>query len=87
MTPRPNAQSMDLDDLWRLHVELTKILAENITGGKLELDKRLAQLGRTEQFGKVARLEAKADWPRRKYKVLPSCLVAASAPDTSWKTS
>lgn len=63
---------MDLDDLWRLHVELTKILAENITGGKLELDKRLAQLGRTEQFGKVARLEAKADRPRRNYpKVLP----------------
>jgi len=71
MTPRPNAQSMDLDDLWRLHVELTKILAENITGGKLELDKRLAQLGRTEQFGKVARLEAKADRPRRKYPKVP----------------
>ena len=80
---------MDLDDLWRLHVELlTKILAEKITGGKLELDKRLAQLGRTEQFGKVARLEAKADWPQRKFCTRqPSCLVAASAPDTSWKTS
>lgn len=82
---------MDLDDLWRLHVELlTKILAEKITGGKLELDKRLAQLGRTEQFGKVARLEAKPTGLGANIKFCPrqpSCLVAASAPDTSWKTS
>ena len=32
---------MDLDDLWRLQEELTKILAEKITSEKLELENAL----------------------------------------------
>jgi DNA-binding protein H-NS len=77
-------KNMDLDELWRLHEELTKILAEKITGEKLELENRLAQLRRTEHLGKVARPEAKADRPRRKYpKVLPK-YSNPSVPTETW---
>ena len=44
-------KNMDLDELWRLHEELTKILAEKITGEKLELENRLAQFGRFAALG------------------------------------
>jgi DNA-binding protein H-NS len=77
-------KNMDLDELWHLHEELTKMLAEKIAGEKLELESRLALLRRTEQFGKVARPEAKADRPRRRYpKVLPK-FSNPSVPTETW---
>jgi DNA-binding protein H-NS len=37
-------QDMDFDELWLLHEELTKILADKISAEKSKLEKRLAQL-------------------------------------------
>jgi DNA-binding protein H-NS len=69
-----NLASMDFDELWDLHEELSKILAEKIRAEKRRLEERLAQLTHPEQIKKMATpLEERgADRPRRKYpKVLP----------------
>ena len=63
---------MDFDDLWRLHQELTKVLAEKITTEKRKLEERLSQLGHAEEAGL-----------RRKYpKVLPKYANPAAALET-----
>jgi DNA-binding protein H-NS len=72
--------AMDFDELWLLHEELTKTLAEKITAEKLELEKRLASLNRTEAGG----IAAPSDPPRRKYpKVMPKYF-NPSAPTETW---
>jgi DNA-binding protein H-NS len=40
-------ETMDFEELWALHEELTKVLAEKITAEKIALDRRLALLNRT----------------------------------------
>lgn len=77
--------AMDFDELWLLHEELTKILAEKISAEKRKLEERLAQLSRGEQIGETPALpEQKADRPRRKYpKVLPKYF-NPSAPLETW---
>lgn len=71
----PDLETMDFEELWRLHEELTKILSEKIVAEKLELEKRLAQLNRAEKIGEAGSAlgETKTNQPpRRKYpKVLP----------------
>ncbi|AMA61179.1 H-NS histone family protein [Bradyrhizobium sp. CCGE-LA001] len=73
---RQDLEAMGFEELWLLHEELTKILAEKITAEKRELEKRLAQLNQPDQFGdsESAATETGAGQPqpRRKYpKVLP----------------
>jgi DNA-binding protein H-NS len=70
---KPDLEAMDLDELWLIHEELTKILSERITAEKSELEKRLAKLNRVEKFGEVATPLSKTNRaPRRQYpKVLP----------------
>ena len=48
-------QDMDFDELWLLHEELTKILADKISAEKSKLEKRLAQLSLGEQAGEAPR--------------------------------
>ena len=79
-------EAMDFDELWLLHEELTKILAEKISAEKRKLEKRLAQLSRAEQVGEAAGPpeERTTDRPRRKYpKVLPKYF-NPSAPTETW---
>ena len=81
MGKKLDLQAMDFDELWLLHEELTKILAEKITAEKLELEKRLAQLNRANPIGEA---KSGADRPRRKYpKVLPKYF-NPSAPTETW---
>jgi DNA-binding protein H-NS len=78
--------AMDFDELWLLHEELTKILAEKISAEKHKLEKRLAQLSRGEQVGEAQSSpnEQRIDRPRRKYpKVLPK-YSNPSAPLETW---
>jgi DNA-binding protein H-NS len=78
---------MEFDELWLLHEELTKILAEKISAEKLELEKRLAKLTRVEQTGEMgsSSAEPRTDRPqRRKYpKVLPKYF-NPSTPGETW---
>lgn len=81
-----NLDSLDFDELWGLHEELTKILAVKISSEKRKLEKRLAQLSRPEQISETARRpkEGGVDRPRRKYpKVLPKYFNPA-APLETW---
>jgi DNA-binding protein H-NS len=67
---RTDLETMDFDELWVLHEQLTKLLSEKITTEKLQLERRLAQLSRVEQIRDVD--GALANRPRRKYpKVQP----------------
>lgn len=70
---RHDLEAMDFEELWLLHEELTKILAEKITAEKRELEKRLAQLNQPHQFGQAGSGSAEtSQLPRRKYpKVMP----------------
>jgi len=72
---RQDLEAMDFEELWLLHEELTKILAEKITAEKQELEKRLAQLNRPDQLGETETgpVETRTGQPpRRKYpKVVP----------------
>jgi DNA-binding protein H-NS len=77
-------EAMDFEELWLLHEELTKILAEKITAEKLELEKRLAQLNPTVQIGEAGGAESRTGRPRRKYpKVMPKYF-NPSAPTETW---
>ncbi len=78
--------AMDFDELWLLHGNLTKILAEKITAEKLELESRLAQLNRANPVGEAESSSAKprSGRPRRKYpKVLPKYF-NPTAPTETW---
>jgi DNA-binding protein H-NS len=72
---KQDLEAMDFEELWLLHEELTKILAEKITAEKQELEKRLAQLNRPEPVGDTEASSTEASIgqpPRRKYpKVVP----------------
>jgi len=66
--------TLEFNELWRMHEELTELLSERIMAEKLELEKRLAHLNRVEFIKPgVPSVGSGADRaPRRKYpKVLP----------------
>lgn len=78
---------MDFEELWLLHEELTKILAEKITAEKQELEKRLAQLNRPEQFGGAEKSAAEtgtAQPPRRRYPKVAPKYVNPIRPTETW---
>jgi DNA-binding protein H-NS len=82
---RPNFEAMDFDELWLLHEDLTKLLAERIGAEKRKLESRLTRLARVEQLGKAASPPDRgSSRPRRKYpKVLPKYF-NPSAPAETW---
>lgn len=41
-------KALSFDDLWRLHEELTKVLAEKLVAERMELDRRLALLSQRQ---------------------------------------
>lgn len=68
-------EGMDFDDLWRLHDEVTRILAEKIMAEKLDLERRLLLLNRDQINDETRSAQDDAiisKPPARKYpKVLP----------------
>ena len=71
----PDLDTMQFEELWLIHEELTKILSERIVAEKRELEERLAKLNRVEiirESGNANQLAISGHAPRRKYpKVLP----------------
>lgn len=86
---KKDLEAMQFSELWRLHEEIAKILADRIFAEKRELEKRLAQLNRSEITGekKSSSAAVVADHsrsPRRKYpRVLPKYR-NPSAPSETW---
>ena len=79
---RTDLETMDFDELWLLHEQLTKLLSEKITTEKLQLERRLAQLSRVEQTGDVE--GARANRPRRKYPKVQPKYWNPSQPTQKW---
>jgi DNA-binding protein H-NS len=49
MNKRDKLETMPLDELWRLHEEVIRILASRVEAQKLKIDRQLEELGR--RFG------------------------------------
>lgn len=77
---------MQFNELWLLHEEITEILADRIVAEKRELEKRLAQLNRS-QIAREAPSKGPprtGTQPRRKYpRVLPKYR-NPSSPSETW---
>jgi DNA-binding protein H-NS len=77
--------TMNFEELWLLHEELAKILAEKITAEKQQLEKRLAQLNRPEQMLDGSFAEWGADRPpRRKYPKVEPKYCNPQVPSETW---
>ncbi|MEH2540857.1 DNA-binding protein H-NS [Bradyrhizobium sp. AZCC 1577] len=79
---RTDLETMDFDELWLLHEQLTKLLSEKITTEKLQLERRLAQLSRVEQMRDIE--GAPANRPRRKYPKVQPKYWNPSQPSQKW---
>jgi DNA-binding protein H-NS len=44
MNKKLNLEAMSIDEMWRLHEELNRVLSARLTSEKRQLEKRLAQL-------------------------------------------
>ena len=76
MTKKLNLASMSVDEMWRLHEEIGRVLSVRLTSEKRELEKRLAQLRREKETHQLDSVVAQSlkDVPRarRKYpRVFP----------------
>jgi DNA-binding protein H-NS len=85
---KKDLDEMQFNELWRLHEEIARILAERIFVEKRELEKRLAQLNRSDIAGdqRLSRSTAVVAGrsPRRKYpRVLPKYR-NPSSPSETW---
>jgi DNA-binding protein H-NS len=77
---------MQFNELWLLHEEITEILTDRIVAEKRELEKRLAQLNRSQiaRDGPSKAASRAGGRPRRKYpRVLPKYR-NPSAPSETW---
>jgi DNA-binding protein H-NS len=50
MSKKLSLDAMSVDELWRLHEEINRILSVRLTSEKRELEKRLAQLRREKEI-------------------------------------
>jgi DNA-binding protein H-NS len=77
MTRKFSLDAMSVDEMWKLHEEISQILSARLTSEKRELEKRLAQLRRekdgrrSDRVGNLSPAETAVP-PRRKYpRVFP----------------
>jgi DNA-binding protein H-NS len=87
--PKINLEEMQFNDLWLLHEEITKILANRIVAEKHELERRLARLTHSPittdvSPAKLSTASRSGNSPRRKYpRVLPKYR-NPSSPSETW---
>jgi DNA-binding protein H-NS len=70
MNEKLNLDSMSVDEMWRLHEEISRVLSVRLTSEKRELERRLEQLRRDKQVPSLRSSSGKKDVaraPRRKY--------------------
>jgi DNA-binding protein H-NS len=88
---KKDLEAMQFNELWRLHEEIARILADRIFAEKRELEKRLAQLNPSElemagemEPSRLSAAGAVGRVPRRKYpRVLPKYR-NPSSPSETW---
>jgi DNA-binding protein H-NS len=88
MSKKMDLDAMSIDEMWRLHEEISRVLSVRLTAEKRELEKRLAQLRHEKEVGQsesAARPFLKdTSGARRKYpRVLPKYL-NPNDPSETW---
>ncbi len=83
---KPDLESMQFDELWAIHEELTKILSDKILAEKRELEKRLAKLQQTSSIreGADQPLPPGSRAPRRKYQKVQPKFRNPLTPSETW---
>jgi DNA-binding protein H-NS len=76
MSRKLNLDAMSIDEMWRLHEEISRVLSVRLTSEKRGLEKRLAQLRREKEMRQAEPADSRSlkDMPRvrRKYpRVFP----------------
>ena len=84
---KPDLDGMEYEELWELHEQLTKVLADKLVAEKRQLEDRLERLNRVEVIGDIEDAQLRSEphcRPRRKYpKVLPK-YQNPLAPSQTW---
>ncbi len=83
---KPDLESMQFDELWAIHEELTKILSDKILAEKRELEKRLAKLNQSGSVREGADLPLAPGGraPRRKYQKVQPKFRNPLMPSETW---
>ena len=77
MSKKSDLNGMSVDEMWRLHEEIGRVLSVRLTSERRELEKRLAQLRREKEVrrplqGETLSADVKPRSARRKYpRVFP----------------
>lgn len=72
MSKKLDFDAMSIDEMWRLHEEISRILSVRLTSEKRELEKRLVQLHHEEKFEPMLAEKQSGVRQGRKYpKVFP----------------
>src|SRR5258708_25705669 len=84
MPQKFNFEGISVDEMWRIHEEISALLSVRLTTEKRELEKRLAQLGRESEIPKDELFGNATVRRRRKYpEVLPKYR-NSKAPFETW---
>ena len=72
MNRKLNLDGMSVDEMWRLHEEISRVLSVRLTSERRELEKRLAQLGREKEIrrplqSETSSTDVKPHFAKRKY--------------------
>lgn len=86
MSKKWDFDAMNVDEMWQLHEELTRVLSIRLTSEKRELEKRLTQLRRDRQDGPLKQGADKdvARAPRRKYPRVYPKYQNPQSPHETW---
>jgi DNA-binding protein H-NS len=79
--------AMPIEELWLIHEELTKVLAEKIISEKRELEKRLEKLNQAKTKGGPGKITLASNTdraPRRKYPKVLAKYCNPQAPLETW---
>ena len=69
MSKKFNLDAMSIDEMWRLHEEISGILSVRLTSEKRELEKRLAQLRQEKEIRQSGSTDGQVkDSPRERRK-------------------
>src|SRR3982074_3497703 len=88
MTKKSNLEGMSIDEMWKLHEEISRVLSVRLTSEKRQLEKRLAQLRRERESQPIdlegAQPSKGAPRARRKYPRVYPKYQNPNEPSETW---
>ncbi|QND75282.1 H-NS family nucleoid-associated regulatory protein [Tardiphaga robiniae] len=86
MSKKIDLEAMSVDELWKLHEELSGLLSARMTLEKRELEKRLAQLRREEHYAAPEELDLPGRAQPRARRAYPRVLPKYRNPENPNET-